>query len=175
MRYIAVLLVLLGLAVPVSAATPAPDTPATTTQSARVTISGWRLECDPTNTSALACHVLNSILQAQSGGLVISFTFSPGAGDKTILTMQVPLGVSVRTPIGVSVGSSPSQNFPFLFCSQQGCYATGTINSDLLAAMKAGKGELRVSYGILDNNLAEHGVTGSLPLTGFPDVYARLR
>jgi invasion protein IalB len=174
MRYIAALLVLLG-AVPASAATPAPETPAMTTQSARVGISGWRLECDPTNTSALACHVLNSIVQSPNGGLVISFTFSPAAEDKTILTMQVPLGVSVRTPIGVSVGSSPSQNFAFLFCSQQGCYATGTINSDLLAAMKAGKGELRASYGILDNNLAEHGIAASLPLTGFADVYARLK
>ena len=174
MRYIAVLLMLLGLNAPVSAATPAPEAPQNTTQSARVGVSGWRLECDPTNTTALACHVLNSIVQ-QNGGMVISFTFSPGADGKTLLTMEVPLGVAVRTPIGVSVTGGPSQNFTFLFCSQQGCYATGAIDNDLLTAMKAGKGELRVNYSILDNNLGEHGITASLALTGFADVYARLK
>ncbi len=175
MRYIAALLMLLGLAAPVAAATPAPDAPASTTQSARVGVSGWRLECDPTNTTALACHVLDSIVQAQNGGLVISFTFSPAPDGKTLLTMQVPLGVALRTPIAVSVTGGPSQNFTFMLCSQQGCYATGAIDSDLLTAMKAGKGDLRVNYSLLDNSLAEHGITASLPLTGFPDVYARLK
>jgi invasion protein IalB len=174
MKYIAVLLMLLGLTAPVSAATPAPDAPAATTQSARVGVSGWRLECDPTNTTALACHVLNSIVQ-QNGGLVISFTFSPTPDGKTLLTMQTPLGVAIRTPIAVSVAGGPSQNFTFMFCSQQGCYATGAINNDLLTAMKTGKGDLHVSYGLLDNNLAEHGITASLPLAGFADVDARLK
>jgi invasion protein IalB len=172
MRFIAALLVLAGFAAPVSAATPAPDASAAT-QSTRVGVSGWRLECDPTNTTSLACHVLNSI-QAQNGAQLISFTVSPAPDGKTILTMQVPLGAAVRTPIGVSVAGGPTQSFTYLTCSQQGCYATGAINSDLLASMKAGKGELRVSYGILDNSLAEHGITASLSLTGFADVYARL-
>jgi invasion protein IalB len=173
MRYIAALLMLAGLTAPVSAATPAPDAPAATTQSARVAVSGWRLECDPTNTSALACHVLDSI-QAQNGGLVISFTVSSAADGKTTLAMQVPLGAAVRTPIGISVAGGASQNFPFLLCTQQGCYATGAINSDLLAAMKTGKGELKITYGILDNGLSEHNIAASLPLTGFPAVYERL-
>jgi invasion protein IalB len=174
MRYTAALLIFFGLAAPVSAATPAPQAPAATTQSARVSVSGWRLECNPTNTSSLACHVLNSI-QAQNGGLVISFTLSPAADGKTSLAMQVPLGAAVRTPIGLSVAGGPSQNFPFLLCTQQGCYATGTINSDLLAAMKSGKGELKVSYGILDNGLTEHGIAASVSLTGFPEVDERLK
>lgn len=174
MRYIAALLVLFGIAAPALAATPAPDAPPATTQSARVSVSGWRLECDPTNTSALACHVLNSI-QAQNGALIISFTFSPAADGKTTLAMQVPLGAAVRTPVGVSVAGGPSQNFAFLLCTQQGCYATGALNSDLLTAMKAGKGELRVTYGILDNGLTEHGIAASLPLTGFPEVDERLK
>jgi invasion protein IalB len=89
--------------------------------------------------------------------------------------MQVPLGAAVRTPIGLSVAGGPSQNFPFLLCTQQGCYATGTINSDLLAAMKSGKGELKVSYGILDNGLTEHGIAASVSLTGFPEVDERLK
>jgi len=173
MRYVAVLIMLLGFTAPVLAATPAPEAPAATTQSARVAVSGWRLECDPTNTSSLACHVLNSI-QAQNGALVISFTFSPAADGKTTLAMQVPLGAAVRTPVEVSVVGGPSQNFAFLLCTQQGCYATGALNGDLLAAMKAGKGELKVTYGILDNGLAEHGIAASLPLAGFADVDARL-
>ena len=176
MKYIATLLMLLGLAAPASAATPAPQAPATTTQSARVGVSGWRLECDPTtNSSGLACRVLNSIVQAQNGGLVIGFTFSPNPDGKTTLTMQVPLGASVHTPVDVSVAGGPSQGFTFLTCSQQGCYATGVVNSDLLTAMKAGKGDLKVTYGMLDNGLAEHGITASLSLTGFPEVFERLK
>lgn len=174
MRYIAAMLLFVCAVAPVSAATPAPGAADATTQSARVAVSGWRLECDPTKTTSLACHVQNSI-EAQNGGLIISLTFSPATDGKTNLAMQVPLGTSVRTPVNVSVTSGPSQSFPFLFCSQQGCFATGAVNADLLAAMKAGKGELRLSYSILDNGLAEHGVTASLALTGFSEVDERLK
>ncbi len=160
-------------AVPGYAATPAPQAAGTTT-TANVAVTGWRLECDPGKT-ALACHADDSIVQSSNGGLVIGFTVAQSADGKTVLTMHVPLGTSVRTPIGVSVAGGPSQNFQFLTCSQQGCYATGAVNADLLAAMRDAKGNLRVVYDILDNNLAPHTITVSLPLAGFSQVDDRLK
>jgi invasion protein IalB len=173
MRYARAVLFLCSFAVPVYAATPAPEAAGTTT-SANVAVTGWRLECDPGKT-ALACHANNSIVQASNGGLVIGFTVAQTADGKTILTMNVPLGTSVRTPMGVSVAGGPSQSFEFLTCSQQGCYATGTLNADLLAAMRDAKGDLRVTYDVLDNNLVPHTITASLPLTGFSQVDDRLK
>ncbi|HTU70352.1 MAG TPA: invasion associated locus B family protein [Candidatus Baltobacteraceae bacterium] len=168
MRSLIAALMIVCFAAPAYAAT----TPSTS--SARVTITGWRLECDP-GKAALACRVLDSIVSASNGALVISLNFSAAADGKTVLTMNVPLGAAVRTPVGVSVNGGPSQNFPFLTCSPQGCYATGTVSADLLAAMRAGKGDLRVTYGMLDANLAEHGITATLSLTGFSQVDDRLK
>ena len=164
---------LFAFAAPAVAATPAPQGGATTT-SANVAVTGWKLECDPGKTT-LACRALDQILQSSNGALVIAFTVLPTADGKTVLTMNVPLGTSVRTPIGVSVTGGPSQTFQYLTCSQQGCFATGTMNADLLAAMRAGKGDMRVTYAVLDSNLAEHEVTASLSLAGFAQVDDRLK
>ena len=145
-----------------------------TQQQASVAVTGWRLECDPGKT-ALVCHARDQILQAGNGALVIGFDLTPVPDGKTNLTINVPLGTSVRTPVGVSIGGGSPQNFAFLTCSQQGCFATGVINAELLAAMRAGKSELKVTYAILDQNLGEHVVTASLSLTGFAEVYDRLK
>ncbi len=134
--------------------------------------SGWKLECDPVKGS-LACHGTDQVLT--NGGLVIGFTVA-GQGDGKIgLTMNVPLGVSVRTPVTVAAGSESSQTFTYLACTQQGCFATGTMNADLLAAMRAGKGDLRVSYVLLDGSLREHTVNATLPLAGFSEVSEKLK
>jgi invasion protein IalB len=173
MRYACAVLFFWCFAAPGYAATPAPP-PAGTTTAANVAITGWRLECDPGKT-ALACHANNSIVQSSNGALVIGFTVAQTADGKTIMTMNVPLGTSVRTPMGVSVVGGPSQSFQFLTCSQQGCYATGTVNADLLAAMRDAKGDLRVTYDMLDGNLVPHTITASLPLAGFSQVDDRLK
>ena len=173
MRSAFALLSLLLCAAPAYAATPAPSATAGTTQQASVAITGWRLECNPTK-NALACRALDDIVQA-NGGLVIGFSVSSPNEGTAVLTMTAPLGISVHTPVGVSVTGGPAQQFPFVTCSQQGCFATAKINADLLAAMRASKGDLKVTYGVLDANLAEHTVTATLSLTGFPAVYDRLK
>ena len=171
MKYACAVLFLYCVAAPAYAATP-PGQGATT--SANVAITGWKLECNPTK-GALACRALNTIVQAPSGGLVIGFSIFLAPDGKTNMTINVPLGNSVRTPVGVSIAGGPSQNFPFLACSQQGCFAVGPLNADLLGAMRSAKANLTVTYGVLDANLAEHVVTASLPLTGFGEVYDKLK
>lgn len=170
MKNACALLLFFALAAPAYAATPAPQAQQ---QQASVAVTGWRLECDPMK-SSLLCHARDQILQSGSGALIIGFDLTPAPDGKTNLTVNVPLGTSVRTPVVVSIGG-PSQNFSFLTCSQQGCFATGVINGDLLAAMRAGKGDMKVTYAILDNNLGEHAVTASLSLAGFSEVYDRLK
>ncbi len=160
------------IAAPAMGATPAAQD--VTTTSASVAVAGWKLECDAGKTT-LACHMLNQIVSSSNGALIIGFTLVPTSDGKTVLTMQVPLGTSVRTPIGVSVTGGPSQTYQFLMCSQQGCFASSPINADLLAAMRAGKGEMRVTYAVLDGNLVEHDVTASLSLEGFSQVYDHLK
>jgi invasion protein IalB len=173
MRSFVALLFVFFVAQPAFAATPAPAAASGSTQ-ARVAISGWHLECDP-GQSSLTCRVLNQIVQTPSGALLIGFAFTSTADGKTVLTMQVPLGASVASPIGVSIAGGPSQNFSYVTCSQQGCFAAGTVNADLLAAMRTDKGNVLVTYTILDNNLVGHGVTASLSLSGFSQVYDRLK
>lgn len=169
MRYALAALSLYFFAAPAYAATPAPASGGTTTN---VAVAGWHLECDPGKTT-LACSVLNSV-QTQNGALIMGFSVAPTTDGKTGLTVRVPLNSSVRTPVSVSVGTA-TQTFPFLTCSQQGCFATGTLNADLLAAMRAGSGALNVSYALLDSSLTPRGITASLPLSGFGQVYDKLK
>ncbi len=170
MRYACAVLFLCCIAAPANAATPPPQE---ATTPANVAITGWKLECDPGKT-ALACQVLNSI-QTANGALVIGFSVQPAADGKTSLTIKVPLEASVRTPIGVSVTGGASQSFQFLTCSPQGCFATGTISADLLAAMRAAKGDLKVAYVLLDASLTERTITATIPLAGFAQVYDKLK
>ena len=159
---------LLGAAAPVSAATPPPNA-----QAANVAITGWKLECDPVK-ATLACRAMDQIL-AQNGALVLSFMLADDAAGKTVLTINTPLGISVKTPVGVSVAGSATQSFPFLTCSQAGCFATGPVNADLLAAMRGAKSDLKVTYDVLDTGLNERAVTATLSLTGFAAVADRLK
>jgi invasion protein IalB len=140
---------------------------------ARINITGWRLECDAQ--TKLACHLSNQITQLPTGGLIISMTMVPIANGKTQLTMQVPLGAAVGAPIIVNLGNGVKQNYTYLTCSQQGCFASATVQDAVLAAMRAGKTEMKVTYTILDQTLAPHDINASIALTGFSEVYDKLK
>jgi invasion protein IalB len=146
----------------------------TTQSSARVTISGWHLECNPTG-AKVACRILNQISQAPSGGLVLGFSLNPNAKGTTDMTLQVPLGVAVATPVEISTSAVVTQNFPIITCSPQGCFAAAPVSDTLIAAMRAGKSEMKATYTLLDANFAPHAVTVSLPLAGFSEVYDKLK
>lgn len=155
------------------AAVQAPGRTQTTSSTARVSISGWHLECNPSG-AKLACRILNQISQSPSGGLLLGFTLNEGANGAVNLTLEVPLGAAVNSPVTISMPAGVTQNFPFVTCSQQGCYAAAAVDAALLSAMRAGKAEIKATYTLLDGNLAPHGVTVSLPLTGFAEVYEKL-
>lgn len=145
----------------------------TTSSTARVSISGWHLECNP-NGSKLACRILNQISQSPGGGLLLGFTLNTGAKGVVNLTLEVPLGAAVNSPVTISMPAGVTENFPFVTCSQQGCYAAAAVDAPLLSAMRAGKADMKATYTLLDGNLNPHAVTVSLPLTGFSEVYDKL-
>lgn len=154
-------------------AVQAPGGTQTTSSTARVSISGWHLECNP-NGAKLACRILNEITQSPGNGLLLAFTLNQGAKGAVNLTLEVPLGAAVNTPVTISMPAGVTENFPFVTCSQQGCFAAAAVDTALLSAMRAGKAELKATYTLLDTNLNPHAVTVSLPLTGFSEVYEKL-
>ena len=154
-------------------AAQAPGSAQTAASTARVSISGWHLECNPSG-AKLACRILNEITQSQGNGLLLGFTLNQGAKGAVNLTLEVPLGAAVNAPITISMPAGVTENFPFVTCSQQGCFAAAAVDAALLSAMRAGKSELKATYTLLDTNLNPHAVTVSLPLTGFAEVYDKL-
>jgi invasion protein IalB len=143
------------------------------TASSRVSISGWHLECNPSGAN-LTCRILNQITQTPGGGLLLGFTLNQGVKGATNLTLEVPLGAAVNAPVTLNMGNGVTQDFPFVTCSQQGCYAAAAVDAALLKAMRDGKAQMKATYTLLDTNLAPHAVTVSLPLTGFSEVYDKL-
>ena len=156
------------------AAVQAPGESQSTSSTARVAISGWHLECNPGTGAKLACRILNQITQSPGGGLLLGFTLNQGMKGAVNLTLEVPLGAAVNSPVTISMPAGVTENFPFVTCSQQGCFAAAAVDAPLLAAMRGGKAEMRATYTLLDGSLNPHAVTVSLPLTGFDEVYAKL-
>ena len=165
---------LIALAVFLFAIAPDAAGAQATQSSPRVAISGWHLECNPTS-AKLACRILDQISQVPGGGLVLGITLNANAKGTTDMTLQAPLGVAVGTPVEISITAGATQTFPYVTCSQQGCFAAAAVNQPLLDAMRAGKAELKATYTLLDNNFNPHAVTVSLPLAGFSDVYDKLK
>lgn len=149
------------------AATPAPSA------NQQVTISGWRLECDPGKTK-LSCRVLNQITQSPSGALILGFMLNTTPEGKPRVTLQVPLEAAVAAPVIVSAGGG-SQSFPYLTCSQQGCFATAVVENSLLAAMRNERAQLQIVYSLFDASLGSHNVTVTLPLNGFSELADKLK
>ena len=156
----------------IAVADAAASAPTQTQATANVSVTGWRLECDPVK-ATLACRALDQIVSG-NGSLVIGFAVNEGVSGKATLTMQVPLGAAVSKPIAVTFGDK-SQSFDYVTCSQQGCFAIAPIEPAILDTMRKGSGTMTVSYTMLDQNLAGHAVTATISVAGFDQVYKKLQ
>ena len=173
-------ILLAALVAPAKAQTPSSSpapgaTPPTGATAARVTISGWSVECG-TRGSALSCYALDRMTQTSTGALLSTISISiPTDTKQATLVLQLPLGIAVSAPVKVSVGDAPEQQFSVLTCNRSGCFVRGALQPELLAAMRTPTQPLRIVYAALDAGFAPQAVTMVLGLDGFSAAYAKIK
>jgi invasion protein IalB len=135
-------------------------------QTSQIAISGWRVECDSQGT-ALNCRVTNRATQGGTGFVIAALGVAI-ANDtkKTVLTLQLPLGLAVTDPVTLTA-DSVSQPYSIITCDRAGCFARAPIGDALLDKMRDGKQSLRIAYNVVGPTLLKQTVTLTLPLDGF--------
>jgi len=145
------------------------------TAAARVTLTGWRLEC-ASETTLLKCREYDQMLETTSKTVLTELSLSLEPQSKRpILLAQLPLGIVLTDQVALSVGKRASQTFPILTCNQVGCFARGTANDDLIREMKSAKDQLRVVYNVIDAKLNKRTFTVTMGLSGFREAYDKLK
>ena len=159
-RWLAMLAVAAGVALPCTAAT-AQDAAA------------WRVECTG-NGKILDCRAVQQLFQRipnQGDRLLVAVLVRRPADAKTAqMTMQLPLGLNLTEAVQVKVDSGPPERQPIQTCTNIGCFVSMAVNDKLIAAMRGGK-VLKVTV----QDPSKKPIEMSLPLLGFGLAYDKVR
>jgi len=99
----------------------------------------------------------------------VSLRFPPD-GAAASLNVTVPLGIFLGAGIGFNVDGAASQQLELQTCDRSGCYASGAVSPDTLAAMQNGQ-----KLNILFQSMSKQVVTLEMSLVGFTAIYQKLK
>jgi invasion protein IalB len=127
---------------------PPPPSQARTAVRQGERFGAWTIVCEAVGPGRTRCVLLQTIgrqeagqqqvlLQAQVEGLE--------TGETPRLTLRLPLGVDLATPVQLQVDGGGSWNVPYVRCQTTGCVAGATLSDTELRALVGGQ-TLRVTY-----------------------------
>ena len=110
-------------------------------------IGDFAVRCFPVK-SVAPCDMFEEQVNRDTGQRVISFSlaFMP-AGNRYILQLTVPLGISIEKGVVVAGGSYTSPPLPYRRCDTGACFVEAEIPKDMVdnLARLGGKAEIRVT------------------------------
>ena len=160
-------------ATPAATAPAAPATPATPPADANAPPpANWAARCGSISRGApLECAVEQTAVLSKTGQLVVLVNIRvPSDTRAPVATVQLPLGLNLPGGAKWQVDDGKATDLQIQTCEQRGCYASGPLAPDLLAAMKTGK-ELKVSF----QNLAKETITIPMQLADFAAAYDKIK
>lgn len=86
------------------------------------------------------------------------------------MTVKVPVGLYLPAGLNLQVDDGKPQSVPLQTCDAQGCYGEIPVNSNLIAALKAGK-KLSLTF----QNMAKTTVLLPLPLDNFANAFQKIQ
>jgi invasion protein IalB len=151
-----------------SQATPAPPPSGTPTPPQ----PSWAARCSsPSRDAPLECAMEQNAILTKTGQLVVLVNIRvPGDTRTPVALVQLPLGLNLQAGAKFQVDDGKSVELPIQTCENRGCYASGTIAPDVLAAMKAGK-QMKVSF----QTMNKETITIPMPLTDFAPAYDKIK
>jgi invasion protein IalB len=95
-------------------------------------IGDFVVRCFPVK-SVAPCDMYEDRANRDTGQRVLTFSLAyMPSGNRYILQISVPLGVSIEKGVVVAGGSYTSQPLQFRRCDQSGCYVEVAVNKELL-------------------------------------------
>lgn len=99
----------------------------------------------------------------------VSLRFPPdGAGPS--LLVSAPLGIYLGAGIGFNIDGAGAQQLDLQTCDRNGCYASGPVSPETLAAMQNGQ-----KLNIVFQSMNKQAVTLEMSLVGFTATYQKLK
>ncbi len=133
------------------------------------TFQDWRVVCPPLSPATPNCALTSDVLRDTGGVLLTLSVIDPTPGSQ--LSLTVPHGVLLDPGMGFSIGNDPVRVRPYETCTNQGCIALVTMDSDTLKSLNANMaGRIQVA---VPNNAQPVAIPFSLK--GFADGYGELQ
>jgi invasion protein IalB len=134
--------------------------------------SGWAARCtSASRETPLECAMEETAVLTKTGQLIVLVNVRvPSDTHAPIALVQLPLGLNLPAGAKLQVDDGKVVDLQIQTCENRGCYASGPIAPDLLAALKSGK-ELKVSF----QNLAKETMSIPLPLADFAAAYEKIK
>ncbi|MGD0532712.1 MAG: invasion associated locus B family protein [Methyloceanibacter sp.] len=131
----------------------------------------WVVNCGD-NQGKLDCLSGQSVFIKTTGQRLLSVAVRvPPDTKKPIMLLQVPLGVYLPAGVSLRIGKDAAKTLPFKVCDQGGCMAEYAVTEPEIAAMLKGAG-LTISA---QNQNQQPAFTVTVPVTGFPAAYAKIK
>jgi invasion protein IalB len=155
---------------PPIAQAPAPAPPAPAAEAAPA--AGWAARCTSASRDApLECAMEQTAVLSKTGQLVVLVNIRvPADTHAPVMLVQLPLGLNLPAGAKFQIDDGKNVDLQIQTCENRGCYASGTIASDVLAALKAGK-QMKVSF----QTMNKETITIPMPLTDFAPAYDKIK
>jgi invasion protein IalB len=134
--------------------------------------AGWAVRCASAGREApLECAMEQTAVLSKTGQLVVLINIRVAGDTRTpIALVQLPLGLNLAAGTKLQVDDGKIADLPIQTCEARGCYATGPVAPELLAALRSGK-QLKLSF----QSLAKETMTIPVPLADFAAAYDRIK
>ncbi|HCH24739.1 MAG TPA: hypothetical protein DE179_10650 [Oceanospirillaceae bacterium] len=127
----------------------------------------WRYACVEQDGSS-RCEIGQGAANDQ-GQMVSQIIIGQNPEGKAQVQLMAPLMMDLKAGVKVSVDQDSVANLNYLFCNQGACVVAELLDSDLLAAMKAGS-EMQIDVAAINGQT----MTINYSLSGFSAAFARL-
>jgi len=132
---------------------------------------GWAVRCASPSREAPPECVIEQSAVLKTGQPVAVFNIRVPADTRVPVALaQLPLGVNLPVGAKLQVDDGKVIDLQYQTCENRGCYASTTVSTELLAALRSGK-QLKVSF----QNLAKETITIPLQLAEFAPAYDKIK
>jgi invasion protein IalB len=133
---------------------------------------GWAARCTSASRDApLECAMEQTAVLSKTGQLVVLVNIRvPADTHAPVMLVQLPLGLNLPVGAKFQIDDGKTVDLQIQTCENRGCYASGTIAPDVLAALKAGK-QMKVSF----QTMNKETITIPMPLTDFAPAYEKIK
>lgn len=141
------------------------------TEFTKATHGDWQIRC---TTSTTEHCVLYQLLKDASGTPVVEITMVklPAGGEAVAgVTAVTPLGTILTNGFAMQVDENPPRQYPYAWCTQNGCFARFGLVADAVAQMKAGSGGIVALFSL---SQPQQPIRLALSLSGFTAGYDAL-